>query len=154
MPFWLLYLVCAAAGWAVYLRLQSQSLPRRQLGERAQPPAVLLSTVGGGRVGGMNYSFPFVRFALDEAGVVFKFPFSTASLGWRDITRAVLVQPLIPVGKGVEFQLPRSRPLTVWAAGDTCAKILDLCEQHGVQVVRRSAFRIWKTAWSLPSRPT
>ena len=139
---WLLGLVGAAAGWAVYLRLQKQSLPRRQLGERAQPPGVLVSTVGGGRVGMMNYTFPFVRFALDEDGVVFRFPFSTASLGWRDITRAVLVQPMLPVGKGVEFQLPRNQPLTVWAAGDTCAKILDLCEQHGVEVIRRSALRI------------
>ncbi len=139
---WLLGLPCAAVGWAVYLRLQAQSLPRRQLDERAQPPAVLINTIGGGRVGMMNYSFPFVRFAIDEAGVVFKFPFSTATLGWNDITRAVLVQPMIPVGRGVEFQLPRSQPLTVWTGADTCAKILDLCEQHGVEVVRLSTLRI------------
>jgi hypothetical protein len=139
---WLLAVVGAAAAWVVYLRLQAESLPRRQLGDRAQPPAVLVSTVGGGRVGMMNYTFPFVRFALDKEGVVFRFPFSTASVGWGDITRAVLIQPMIPAGKGVEFQLHRSQPLTVWAAADMCAKILDLCEQHGVEVVRESTLRV------------
>jgi len=92
-----------------------------------------------------------VRFALDEAGVVFRFPFSTASVGWSDIARAVLVQPLIPVGQGVEFQLPHCEALTVWTANDICAEILDLCEQHGVDVVRRSALRVWKTASSVRS---
>lgn len=140
---WALCMVFAVVGLTVYLRLQAQSLPRlRRLGEGAQPPAVLMRTVGGGRFGGMNYSFPFVRFAVDEEGVVFRFPFGTASLGWGDITRAVLMQPMIPVGRGVEFQLPRSQSLIVWAANDICAKILDLCEQHGVEVARRPTFRV------------
>jgi len=50
---------------------------------------------------------------LDEEGVVFKVPFATASLAWRDITRAALVQPMIPLSKGVEFELPRNQPLTI-----------------------------------------
>jgi hypothetical protein len=140
---WLLCMVVGLVGLAVYLRLQAQSLPRRRrMGERAQPPAVLMRTVGGGRFGGTNYSFPFVRFAVDEEGVVFRFPFSTASLGWGDITRALLLQPMIAVGRGVELQLPRSQSLIVWTSSDICAKILDLCEQHGVEVVRRPTFRV------------
>ena len=90
----------------------------------------------------MNYTVPFVRFSLDEGGAVFRLPFNTASIAWKDIVRAALVQPMIPIGKGVEFQLERHAPMTVWTDGSTCVRILDLCEQHGVPVTRDAAFRI------------
>jgi len=90
----------------------------------------------------MNYTAPFVEFSLDEDGAAFKFPFNSASIAWKDMSRALLVQPMIPIGKGVEFQLAGHAPLTVWTSGRTSSRILDLCEQHGVTVVRKASFRI------------
>lgn len=107
--FWLVAVAWALTVWAIFIRWHGKRLPRRR--QQALPtPRILVSTVGGGRAGLLNYTMPFVRFALDEEGVVFRFPFSEASVAWGDISRAILVQPMIPVGKGVEFRVPGHRP--------------------------------------------
>ncbi len=65
-----------------------------------------------------------------------------ASMAWSDIQHAVLIQPLIPVGMGVEFQVPGKARVTFWGSRADCLRALELCEANGVSVKRRRELRV------------
>jgi hypothetical protein len=137
---WLFLAACVIGAWILFLRWQDRHLPRRS--SSATPPSVLFTALGGGRAGMVHYTWPLVRLVVDDEGVVFRFGSSTASVGWRDISRALLVRPRLRAGRGVEFQLPENQPLTFWGADESCRRVLDLCEQHAVTVVREPTLRL------------
>ena len=91
---------------------------------------------------GFNYSIPFARLGLWERGISLSAPGTTASLTWPEITRALLIQPVVPIGSGVEFQASGYSPLTYWGRKAVCLQVLDICEQHGVQVERKARIRL------------
>jgi len=53
-----------------------------------------------------------------------------------------LIQPLIPVGMGVEFQVPGKARVTFWGSRANCLRALELCEMNGVSVKRSRELRV------------
>ena len=90
----------------------------------------------------MNYSVPMGRLRIWTGGLEVAAPGTRASIAWIEIQRAVLIQPLIPVGAGVEFQVAGRAKVTFWGSRENCLRALDICEQHGVAVKRRSELRV------------
>jgi hypothetical protein len=90
----------------------------------------------------LNYSIPFARLGLWERGISLSASGTTASLTWPEITRALLIKPAVPIGSGVEFQTTGYPPLIYWGRKAVCLQVLDICEQHGVQVERKARIRL------------
>ena len=140
--FWAIALAWAVGAWMLFIWLLSRQLPRRRQSDAAGRSGILIRATAGGRAGMINYTIPFVRFELDEDGIVFRFPFSVASATWNDISRATLIQPVVPVGKGVEFRVPGHPTLTLWSDDSTCRQVLEICRQHGVDVSLKLGLRV------------
>ncbi len=90
----------------------------------------------------LNYSILFARLRLWEQGISLSAPGATASLTWTEINRAVLLKPVVPVGYGVEFQASKCSPIIYWGRKGVCLQVLDISEQHGVQVERKARMRL------------
>ena len=105
-----------------------------------EPP--VLDVAGGARFGLMNYTAPMGRLRIWTDGLEVTAIGSRASMGWGDIQRAVLIQPLIPVGMGVEFQVPGKARVTFWGSRTDCLRALELCEANGVSVKWRRELRV------------
>jgi hypothetical protein len=105
-----------------------------------QPP--VMDVAGGARFGLMNYTAPMGHLRIWTDGLEVTAIGSRASMGWGDIQRAVLIQPLIPVGMGVEFQVPGKARVTFWGSRTHCLRALELCEANGVSVKRRRELRV------------
>jgi hypothetical protein len=134
------FLLSALALWALYRRWQQKALPHSPVRESAEG-APLLELVGGARML-LNYSIPFARLSLWERGISLSAPGANASLAWPEINRAVLIKPFVPVGSGVEFQASKCSPIIYWGRKGVCLQVLDICEQHGVQVERKARMRL------------
>ncbi|HEY1420008.1 MAG TPA: hypothetical protein VGG90_04790 [Candidatus Dormibacteraeota bacterium] len=129
--------------WALFRSWFTKALPHDAagvLGSVAEAP--LLDVVGGARFGLMNYSMPMGRLRIWTRGLEVAAPGLRASMAWNEIRRSVLIQPLIPVGSGVEFQVAGRAKVTFWGSRANCMRALDICEQHGVAVKRRSELRV------------
>ena len=129
--------------WALFRSWSRKALPHDAadvLGAVAEAPQ--LDVVGGARFGWMNYSMPMGRLRIWTRGLEVAAPGSHASMAWSEIQRAVLIQPLIPVGSGVEFQVAGRAKVTFWGTRANCLRALDICEQHGVVIKRRSELRV------------
>jgi hypothetical protein len=90
----------------------------------------------------MNYSVPMGRLRIWTDGVEVMAIGSGASMRWSDIQRAVLIQPLIPVGMGLEFQVSGKARVTFWGSRADCLRALELCDANGVSVKRRRELRV------------
>lgn len=133
----------AVALWALFRRWQQKGLPRSLITDEAsgQP---FLELVGGARILTINYSAPLARLRLWERGISLSAPGATASITWPEISRAILIKPaLVPIGFGVEFHAKGySLPLVYWGHQDECLHVLDICEQHGVNVEHKGRMRV------------
>jgi hypothetical protein len=140
---WILFAffgLSAVAFWALVRRWQQKGLPHSVVTDEAggQP---FLELAGGARML-LNYSIPFARLRLWERGISLSAPGAIASLTWPEINRAVLLKPVVPVGSGVEFQASKCSPIIYWGRKGVCLQVLDICEQHGVQVERKARMRL------------
>ena len=129
--------------WALFRSWSRKALPHDAadvLGAVVEAPQ--LEVVGGARFGWMNYSVPMGRLRIWPGGLEVAAPGTRASIAWIEIQRAVLIQPLIPVGAGVEFQVAGRAKVIFWGSRENCLRALDICEQHGVAVKRRSELRV------------
>ena len=90
----------------------------------------------------MNYSVPMGRLRIWTDGVEVTAIRSGATMRWSDIQGAVLIQPFIPVGTGVEFQVLGKAKVTFWGSRADCLRALELCDANGVSVKRRRELRV------------
>ena len=117
-------------------------IPRAAVAIKSGNELPLLDVTGGARFGLMNYSVPMGRLRIWTDGVEVTAIASGASMRWSDIQRAVLIQPFIPVGMGVEFQVGEKARVTFWGSRADCLRALELCEANGVSVKRRRELRV------------
>ena len=117
-------------------------IPRAAVGLQTGTVPPLLDVAGGARFGLMNYTAPMGRLRIWTDGLEVTAIPSRASMAWSDIQHAVLIQPLIPVGMGVEFQVPGKARVTFWGSRADCLRALELCEANGVSVKRRRELRV------------
>ena len=140
---WILFaffLLSALALSSLYVRWVRKAIPHSPIDD-AGVGRPFLELVGGARIV-FNYSIPFARLGLWERGISLSAPGTTASLTWPEITRARLIKPLVPIGSGVEFKASGFSPLIYWGRKAVCLQVLDICEQHGVQVERKARIRL------------
>jgi hypothetical protein len=117
-------------------------IPRAAVGLQTGTVPPVLDVAGGARFGLMNYTAPMGRLRIWTDGLEVTAISSRASMAWSDIQDAVLIQPLIPVGMGVEFQVPGKARVTFWGSRADCLRALELCEANGVSVKRRRELRV------------
>jgi hypothetical protein len=98
--------------------------------------------VGGARIGAWNFSIPFARLRLSRVGIAVSVPFMKRESAWSGLVRASLIQPIIPIGQGVELQSAGSDPVIFWANRGICWGLLDIIEKHGVPVDRAHSLRL------------
>jgi hypothetical protein len=120
----------------------SSRIPRAAVGLQTGTAAPVLDVAGGARFGLMNYTAPMGRLRIWTDGLEVTAIASRASMAWSDIQHAVLIQPLIPVGMGVEFQVPGKARVTFWGSRADCLRALELCEANGVSVKRSRELRV------------
>ena len=116
--------------------------PRAAVGLETGTVPPVLDVAGGARFGLMNYTAPMGRLRIWTDGLEVAAIASRASMAWSDIQHAVLIQPLIPVGMGVEFQVTGKARVTFWGSRANCLRALELCEAHGVSVKRSRELRV------------
>lgn len=139
----LLALIAASVLGSLAIVLANGSrIPRAAVGLLTGTVPPILDVVGGARFGLMNYTAPMGRLMIWADGLEVRAIASRASMAWSDIQQAVLIQPLIPVGMGVEFQVPGKARVTFWGSRADCLRTLDLCEANGVSVKRRRELRV------------
>lgn len=139
----LLVLIAASVVGSLAIVLANSSrTPRSAVGLSAGTVAPVLDVAGGARFGLMNYTAPMGRLRIWPDDLEVSAIASRASMAWSDIQRAVLIQPLIPVGMGVEFQVPGKARVTFWGSRADCLRALELCEANGVSVKRRGELRV------------
>lgn len=133
--------VLALTLWGLYQRWLRVTVPRsgdvRMKGETPK-----LEFVGGARVGA-NYTAPLAKLRIWAGGISISAPGAWTSIAWQDMTGASLIRPaLVPVRFGVEFHAKGFRPVVYWGREDECRRILDVCEQNGVDVDRQAVRRL------------
>ena|GEM_PF-4349998 len=139
----LLTLIAASVlGSLAIVLANSSRIPRAAVGLPTGTVPPVLDVAGGARFGLMNYTAPMGRLRIWTDGLEVTAIASRASMAWSDIQRAVLIQPLIPVGMGVEFQVPGKARVTFWGSRADCLRALELCEANGVLVKRRRGLRV------------
>ena len=139
----LLVLIAASVLGSLAIVLANSSRnPRAAVGLPTGTVPPVLDVAGGARFGLMNYTAPMGRLTIWTDGLEVTAIASRASLAWSDIQHAVLIQPLIPVGMGVEFQVPGKARVTFWGSRADCLRALELCEANGVSVKRRRELRV------------
>lgn len=139
----LIALVAASVLGSFALLLANGSrIPRATVAVQTENQLPVLDVRGGARFGLMNYSVPMGRLRIWPAGVEVTAVRSGASMRWSDIERAILIQPFIPVGMGVEFQVLGKARVTFWGSRADCLRALELCEANGVSVKRRRELRV------------
>jgi hypothetical protein len=127
--------------WALFRSWHKKALPHFPVNDGAGSRPIL-ELVGGARILS-NYSMPFGRLRLWERGISLSAPGVSASLTWSEISRAALIKPaLAPIGFGVEFRTSGYLPLVYWGRKKSCLQVLDICEQHRVQVEREARMRV------------
>ena len=139
----LLAVIAASVLGSLAIVLASSSrIPRAAVGLQTGTVPPVLDVAGGARFGLMNYTAPMGRLRIWTDGLEVTAIASRASMAWSDIQQAVLIQPLIPVGMGVEFQVPGKARVTFWGSRANCLRALELCEVHGVSVKRSRELRV------------
>lgn len=139
----LIALIAASVLGSLALVLSSGSrVPRAAVALQTGNELPLLDVRGGARFGLMNYSVPMGRLRIWTDGVEVTAIRSGATMRWSDIQRAVLIQPFIPVGTGVEFQVLGKAKVTFWGSRADCLRALELCDANGVSVKRRRELRV------------
>ena len=139
----LLVLIAASVlGSLAIVLANSSRIPRAAVGLQTGTVPPVLDVAGGARFGLMNYTAPMGRLRIWTDGLEVTGIASRASMAWSDIHHAVLIQPLIPVGMGVEFQVPGKARVTFWGSRADCLRALELCEANGVSVKRRRELRV------------
>ena len=139
----LLVLIAASVLGSLAIVLANSSRnPRAAVGLPTGTVPPVLDVVGGARFGLMNYTAPMGRLRIWTDGLEVTAIASRASMAWSDIQHAVLIQPLIPVGMGVEFQVPGKARVTFWGSRAHCLRALEICEANGVSVKRRRELRV------------
>jgi hypothetical protein len=98
--------------------------------------------VGGARIGAWNFSTPFARLRLSRMGIAISVPFMRRESPWSGLVRASLIQPVIPIGQGVELESTGADPIIFWANRGICWGLLDIIEKHGVPVDRAHSLRL------------
>ena len=139
----LLALIAASVLGSLALVLANGSrIPRETVALQTGNEPPVLDVRAGARFGLMNYLMPMGRLRIWPAGVEVTAIRSYASMRWSGIQRAVLIQPFVPVGMGVESQVLGKARVTFWGSRADCLGALDLCDANGVSVKRRRELRI------------
>ena len=139
-PFLLLALVIGAA-WIIARATENPDRARDAVVKAATSTGEVV-LVGGARIGFMNFSTPLARMVLTQTGIGVSAPFMTRRFAWTGLARARLIQPLIPIGQGVELTSTSFEPVIFWANRGVCWALLDVIEQHGVPVDRNPDLRL------------
>lgn len=136
-----LVLVLAIGIWWLYGRWLRVTVPHTAgIGRAGEIPR--LEFIGGARVG-MNYTTPLARLKIWAGGISITAPGARTSMAWRDMTGASLIRPaLVPLRYGVEFRARGFRPVVYWGSEDACTRVLEVCEQYGVEVDRQAVRRV------------
>lgn len=135
-------IAASALGSLAIVRANGSRIPRAPVAFQTGTEPPVLDVAGGARFGLMNYTAPMGRLRIWTDGLEVMAIGSRASMRWSDIQLAVLIQPMIPVGMGVEFQVPGKARVTFWGSRVDCIRALDLCEANGVSVKRRRELRV------------
>ena len=143
VQFVLLAVIAASVlGSLAIVLANSSRIPRAAVGLQTGTLPPVLDVAGGARFGLMNYTAPMGRLRIWPDGLEVTAIASRASMAWSDLQHAVLIQPLIPVGMGVEFQVPGKARVTFWGSRADCLRALELCEANGVSVKRSRELRV------------
>jgi len=143
VQFVLLAVIAASGlGSLAIVLANSSRIPRAAVGLQTGTLPPVLDVAGGARFGLMNYTAPMGRLRIWPDGLEVTAIASRASMAWSDLQHAVLIQPLIPVGMGVEFQVPGKARVTFWGSRADCLRALELCEANGVSVKRSRELRV------------
>jgi hypothetical protein len=140
VPFLLLALVVGGA-WITARAIENPDGARDAVVNAAAGNGEVV-LVGGARIGFMNFSTPLARLVLSQTGIGVSAPFMKRRFAWTGLARARLIQPLIPIGQGVELTSTSFEPVIFWANRGVCWALLDVIERHGVPVDRTPDLRL------------
>jgi prolipoprotein diacylglyceryltransferase len=125
----------AVVAWVIARALEDPGKARDELLNTLATQGELV-VVGGARIGRWNFSTPFAKMRVSHGGIEITAPFISRKADWTDLSSAHLIQPVVPIGQGLQIASKNSEPVIFWANRGICWGLLDVMERHDVPVSR------------------